>query len=196
MTPPVYSDSMPVLVALLRGVNVGGHHLIRMGDLRSLCLSLGLRNPATYLQSGNVVFHAPMADNGLLATRLAEAIGASHGFRPAIVLRSAKQLQAIVDANPFAGRPEAAPQKLAVTFYQQAPAAAALQRVRALAIGPEELFLHAAEMYVFYPNGMGRSKFPAAAVDKILGTSCTARNWNTVLALLDMAVRAEAAEPH
>ena len=95
---------MPVVIGLLRGVNVGGHCKISMEELRSICTSLGLRDPQTYIQSGNVVFGAATRDIPKLADRLESAIEKQLGFRPKIILRSADDLRTIVGLRPFVKR--------------------------------------------------------------------------------------------
>ena len=178
---------MPVMISLLRGVNVGGHNQIKMEALRSLYSSLKLQNAQTYVQSGNVVFGA--TDRGLarLANRIEEAIEDKFGFRPDVILRSVAELRAVVAANPFAKRRDIHPGKLLVTFLAAEPRPEGFAAVRKLKTDPEELHLRAREAYIYFPNGAGRSKFPWANLGKLLGVPATARNWNTVLKLLELA---------
>ena len=92
---------MPTWIALLRGINVGGRHSVRMKDLRQLMESLGLRNVETYIQSGNVVFDADEQDADALANRLRDGIEKSHGFSPHVFILSAEQLGRAAEANPY-----------------------------------------------------------------------------------------------
>ena len=112
---------MTPVVTLLRGVNVGGHGKISMEDLRDICVSLKLRDPQTYIQSGNVVFGAAEPDLAKLADRLESAIEKRLAFRPKVILRSADDLRKIVALNPFARRAGFEPAKLAVFFLPDAP---------------------------------------------------------------------------
>jgi len=95
---------MPVIICMLRGVNVGGHNMIKMDALKALCVSLKLKDPQTYVQSGNVVFGSGEEDLPKLARRLQDAIEKAHGFRPGVVLRTAGELREVVARNPFAKR--------------------------------------------------------------------------------------------
>lgn len=187
---------MPVLIALLRGVNVGGHHKIKMDALRALCESLGLRHVQTYVQSGNVVFHAPPSKVPHLAQRIETAIEKSFGFRPSVILRTADDVKDVIARNPFAARPDVPPNRLLVTFLAAHPSPEARDHVRAIKTDPEELHIDGRELYIFFPEGIGRSKLPQAAIDKALQTPGTARNWNSVIQLVEMAEKLEALEHH
>jgi uncharacterized protein (DUF1697 family) len=178
---------MQVVVALLRGVNIGGHNLIRMEALRLLCESLKLRDACTYVQSGNVVFRTARKDLDAVGRQIAGAIERDFGFRPAVMCRTAGELRAVVAGNPFAGRPGLEPAKLAVVFLTTDPGEEARQRFLAIKAGPEELRAAGRELYIYFPDGMGRSKLTPSVMDRALGMSGTARNWNSVTRLLEMA---------
>jgi uncharacterized protein (DUF1697 family) len=182
---------MPVMVAMLRGVNVGGHNNISMEALRGICASLKLQDARTYVQSGNVVFRTDQRDAAAVAASLESAIEKKLGFRPAVVLRKTAELGAVVAANPFARRKDIQPGKLLVSFLAAKPTAAAWAEVRKIKADPEEVRIADRELYIYFPGGMGRSKFPWAKLDKILGMPATGRNWNTVLKLLGMAEEME-----
>lgn len=177
---------MTVVIGLLRGVNVGGHNQISMEKLRAICVSLGLRNPQTYIQSGNVVFGTAARDLAKLAVRLESAIDDQLGFRPSVILRTADELRKIGELNPFAKRPDFNPAKLAVFFLVETPAADLRSKLAAIKVGPEEIQSDGQELYIYFPDGMGRSKLPPV-LDRILRMPATARNWNTVNKLLEMA---------
>ncbi len=178
---------MPVLICLLRGVNVGGHHKIKMEDLRALCASLKLRDAQTCVQSGNVVFRTRETDLPRLARRLEDAIERTCGFRPDVIMRTCAELRDVIARNPFAGRGGIESNRLLVTFLAADPGDDARARVRAIQTNPEELHIDGRELYIYYPDGMGRSKLTAAVLDRALKTSGTGRNWNTVTKLLEMA---------
>ncbi len=183
---------MPVVISLLRGVNVGGHNKIKMEALRALYASLGLRDPQTYIQSGNVIFRTEDRDLVALAERIKAAIERSFDIRPEVMLRTASELKNVIVRNPFAKKPDVDPSKLVVMFLSSVPNAEACESVLKLNVEPEEMRIDGRELYVYFPNGQGRTKFPAAAIQKVLKTPCTGRNWNTVIKLLEMAERPEA----
>jgi len=182
-----------VVISLLRGVNVGGHNKIRMETLRALYAGLGLGDVQTYLQSGNVLFTTDKRSLDGLAREIEDALERECGFRPSVIQRTAAGLGEVVRNNPFANRTDVEPAKLAVIFLARDPGEAARNKVLAMQIAPEELVFGSREYYVHFPHGMGRTKFPYAAVDRALGTPGTGRNWNSVTNLLKMAEKLEAA---
>jgi uncharacterized protein (DUF1697 family) len=167
---------MTVYVALLRAVNVGGRGILPMQDLQALCVACGLNNVRTYLQSGNVVFDTKLPEQTLRRT-LERAITDRMGRPIAVLLRTPEELRAVLDANPF---PDAEPSLVGISFL---PKAVPVRILDALALdGPEDVRMIGREVFVHYPNGIGRSKMklPFAA-------DGTIRNLNTVTALAAIA---------
>jgi uncharacterized protein (DUF1697 family) len=177
---------MQAVIAMLRGVNVGSHNRISMEALRSLCGSLGLRSVQTYVQSGNVVFTSKEGNLKALAKRIENALEEEFGIRAAVILRTAAEMQAVIAKNPFAERKEIEPNKLLVTFLAEELSPEALTQLEATRVGPEEVKAQGRELYVYFPHGMGRSKLPAV-MDRVLKKTGTARNWNSVTQMLEMA---------
>jgi uncharacterized protein (DUF1697 family) len=178
-------------VAMLRGVNVGGHQKISMAVLRTLCTSLGLRDVQTYIQSGNLVFREDGKDIVAVARMLEKAIEAGFGFRPAVIARTASELRKVIAKNPFAGRAGIEPNRLLVVFMDSTPTKQARDQVLGLPCEPEELRINGREVYIYYPNGMARPKIPLTKIEKMLQCASTGRNWNTVNKLLAMAEEVE-----
>ena len=168
-------------VSLLRGINVGGHNLVSMARLRALYEALGCEEVATYLQSGNVVF-TPRG-KGDHAARLSAAIAKETGHDVAVLLRTGKELQKIVDANPY---PVSDPTKVVVAFLGEELELGQLELGDLEPYLPDELTVHGRELYVSVPNGQGRSKLMEALVKRRLPTTITVRNWRTVEALAQM----------
>jgi uncharacterized protein (DUF1697 family) len=183
---------MPVVISLLRGVNVTGNNKIPMEALRQLCESLGLKGVQTYIQSGNVVFSANVKDLGALARRIEDAIEKKFGFRPRVTLRATAELKEVISRNPFAGRRGIEASKLQVHFFLSAePSAEMRSEILRLKTGhAEEIVFGSREMYIYFPDGQGQSKL-WPALDRALKKSATGRNWNTVSKLLEMAERLE-----
>ncbi len=183
--------AVTVVISMLRGVNVGGHNQIKMEALRALYESLGLLNVQTYIQSGNVVFRTKRPDLALLARRIETGIEQSFGFRPVVMVRTSGEMRDVIASNPFRTRTGIDPRKLLVTFLSGDPGADARDKVLKIKVDPEELRIIGREVYVHYPNGMGRTKLPAALIEKTLRTPGTGRNLNTVTKLLEIAERLE-----
>lgn len=167
---------MPVYIALLRAINVGGTGALPMAELKAICQNLGFMDVATYIQSGNVVFRSDGAET-TVQTRLEAALAERMGTVPGVLLRSAGEMQAVVAGSPY---PDVQPSQLLVTFLPEPPAADALDRL--VAPGGEQVAIVGREIYVHYPAGIGRSKLKLPAL-----TAGTARNLNTVRKLAEMA---------
>jgi uncharacterized protein (DUF1697 family) len=178
---------MPLLISLLRGVNVGGHHRVKMDELRALYESLGFEDVQTYINSGNVLFRTAERDVVRLRMRIEDAIERACGFRADVILRTPSELRSAIARNPFAARPGMEPNKLAIHFLAAAPSAAALEQVHAIDTAPEELHIDGRELHMYFTNGMARPKLSLPKLEKALRTSGTSRNWNTVRKLLEMA---------
>ena len=179
--------SMSVVIAMLRAVNVAGYQKLNMEALRILCGGLGLRDVQTYIQSGNLVFREESGDPTALARKIEDGVHRKYGFKPDVIVRTTSELRKVILNNPFAGRTEVAPNRLLVVFMAGVPAQQARERVLAIPSEPEELHIKGRELYIYYPNGMARPKVPMARIEKLLATSSTGRNWNTVNKLLAMA---------
>ena len=172
---------MTMMIAFLRGVNVGGKNRIKMEELGAVCEGMGLSDVRTYIQSGNIVFGAGARFRG---AQLEDEIERVFGFRPCVITRTAAELRAVVEGNPIHG---AKPNQLLVFFLSGRPGGDAVEKVRQMGIEPEEIHILGAEMYIHFPFGQGVSKLPMARVEKTLGVTGTGRNWNSVMALLAMA---------
>lgn len=166
---------MAALVALLRAVNVGGNTALPMERLRAVCEAAGFEKVRTYIQSGNVVFTTsltPDAAREKLEAALAEDSGTSIG----VLVRDVAAIRQIVSDDPFREEPGS---KVGVFFLSHAPDAAEMAKV--VAPGGECVIAHGPELYVHYPNGMGRSKLKLPAA-----RDGTMRNMNTVKKLAAM----------
>ena len=173
-------------IALLRGINVGGRNRLPMKQLIQIFTDAGYGHVRTYIQSGNVVFDAPAALARLAPATVSAAIAADLGLNVPIVTRTAVELQQIVGANPFA-EAGADPALLHVGFLADRPAATAMVALDPHRSPPDECAVQGRELYLRCPNGMARTKFTNAYLDRTLRTVTTIRNWRTTLTLLDMA---------
>ncbi len=168
---------MTTYVALLRAVNVGGTGKLPMKDLAKLCEKLGFEDVRTYIQSGNVVFRSEKSPNAV-HDALEQALAARMGKPADVMLRTAAELRSVLDANPFTDMP---PNKVAVMFLSKPASATTVDEC--VAPDGEQVRPGKRELYVYFPNGMGRSKFKLARS----AGSATARNINTVTRLVELA---------
>lgn len=171
-------DVMPHL-ALLRGVNVGGRNRLPMAALAKTFVDQGCVDVRTYIQSGNVLFRAPVPALGRLAPTLRAAILKHFGLDVPVVLRSLPELDAIVARNPFLAA-GAAPSTLHVAFLVARPTAAQVAALDADRSPPDAFSVLGREIFLRFPNGVGGTKLSNAYFDRALGTTSTVRNWRTV----------------
>lgn len=183
---------MPTHLALLRGINVGGHNRLAMADLRGVMTSLGHADVATYIQSGNVVFTTAGPNMKVLAAELERAIADTLGVRPKVLVLSRDELSQVVAANPYPE--ETNPKCLHGVFRADAmgpddiaAVADALERARANG-SADDATVVGRTLYLRTPDGLGRSEL-AAQLARAKGplsrdAPTTARNWATVLKLL------------
>jgi uncharacterized protein (DUF1697 family) len=167
--------------ALIRGINVGGNKIVPMAELVKMFAALKCTGVRTYVNSGNVVFSAPAATAKKVPVAIGAAIDKKLGFTPAIVVRTATELAAVVADNPF---PNTAGKELHVAFLADAPPPANLAGITPGA--GEKLVLRGKHLYMFMPRGVGQTKLSNTLLEKKLGTVATMRNWNTVAKLAEM----------
>lgn len=170
-------------VALLRAINVGGRNRVAMADLRELFVYLRLEPVQTFLQSGNVVFESPTRAGKPLERSLAAQCAVRLGVETEFFVRSARQWNAVVEQNPFAEEARETPGKLVVVFLKKTVSGSAIRTLQSAIKGKEYVSGVRSHVYVMYPDGIGRSRLTAAAIERVLGTPGTARNWNTILKL-------------
>jgi uncharacterized protein (DUF1697 family) len=176
---------MKTCIALFRGINIGGNHMVPMKDLRLIIEQQECAGVRTYIQSGNAIFRSPLDDVAALESRLTAAIAKRYGFEPRVLILTLEELERAAAANPF---PAAArnPKSLHLFFLVERPKRPDLETMQALATATERFALKGKVFYLYAPDGIGRSKL-AAHVDRHLGVQSTARNWRTVTTLLGMA---------
>lgn len=178
---------MTTWIALLRGVNVGGHNKCPMADLKKLCEKLGWTAVRTYINSGNVVFEAAEKNEEKLRRQLSEAITKKFGFTIDVVVRTQDEAKKVLADNPFAKRKDVKPGLLLVVFLSADPGKTAHAALKNIKDVPEEIIPGKREIYIYYPNGQGRPTLKFRDVEKAIGdVSWTGRNLNIVAKLAEM----------
>jgi uncharacterized protein (DUF1697 family) len=172
-------------IALFRGINVGGRHMVPMKDLKLLIEQEGCAGVRTYIQSGNAIFRSPLDDVPALERRLTACVAKRYGFEPRVLVLTLGELERAAAANPFPAASQH-PTSLHLFFLVDRPKRPDLTAMQALATAGERFALKGKVFYLYTPDGVGTSKV-AAQVDRHLGVQSTARNWRTVTTLLEMA---------
>ena len=171
---------MTIHVALFRGINVGGKHILPMQDLRELLAELGCEDIQTYIQSGNAVFSS--ADPISLSAKITSTIEERFDFAPQVLLLTVERFAAIASANPYP-EAEVTPKFLHVWFLTEKAGNPDIDAMNSIKAENERFTLTDDALYLHAPDGIGRSRL-AGKVDRHLGVSTTARNWRTVGKLL------------
>jgi uncharacterized protein (DUF1697 family) len=173
---------MTGFIGLLRGINVGGQKPVPMAGLRSLCADLGWRDVRSYIQSGNLVFHADAAPAELEAT-LEAAIHRRFGFPVTVLVRAAVDWARYVAGNPFPEASRVQPNLVMLALSRTPPGPGAVHVLRERAAGGERVALVDDALWIHYADGAGRSRLSPGLLDRLVGSPVTTRNWRTVLRL-------------
>jgi uncharacterized protein (DUF1697 family) len=178
---------MQTFIALLRGINVGGHHKLPMADLRELCEANGLKDSKTYIQSGNVVFRSGDKKEKI-SENLSALISERFGFAPRIVIREVDELLAAEKAFPY----DTSNHKLAhIVFLDDKPLPEAISQLLELDFSPDEISVVESDVHCYFPNGVLETNIDFKKMERILGIAGTARNWRTVQKVIEMAKELE-----
>jgi uncharacterized protein (DUF1697 family) len=171
-------------ISMLRGINVSGQKKIKMEELKKLYESLGFSDVQTYIQSGNVIFKSSEKDASKLAGRIKQKMKQIFGFDVSIIIRTKDELEELIKNNPFTKKDAS---KLHVTFLSTLPISVPVDEINKVKSEAEEFFIADQAIYLFCPNGYGRSKLSNTFFEKKLLVSATTRNWGTVKSLFNMA---------
>jgi uncharacterized protein (DUF1697 family) len=177
---------MPIYVAMLRGINVGGHKKIKMEQLRASLDAMGLQQVKTYIQSGNVVFKTAKISSDSIRRKIEKAILEDFGHSVSVITRTAETLKSVIEKNPFLKQRGIDHDKLHLMFLSETPAASAIKQLEALVAAPDQLHCHGEEVYFYLPNGVADSILMKKPLERLLNAKITTRNWRTVNALHQM----------
>lgn len=169
-------------VALLRAVNLGARNKVPMAELRTLLSAAGYGDVRTYIASGNVLLDGPRK-RSTVAAELERLIADAFGVDTTAVMRTPKELAAVVADHPFGSDIS----RSHVVFLAGRPSAAAARRLTAADHSPDRAVLSGANVYVQYPAGVQGSRLSASRIERLLGVAATHRNWRTVAALAELA---------
>jgi uncharacterized protein (DUF1697 family) len=179
---------MKKYVSMLRGINVSGQKKVKMADLKTLYESLKFVNVKTYIQSGNVIFESSISDVEKLLRSIEQSVEKTFGFSVSVIIRSKEEFESIIKQNPLIGEGSAEDDtKLLVTFLTDAPPESIVNAIQQFVTKPEVLEVRGKEIYLYCPNGYGKSKLSNRFLERKLGVTATTRNWKTVKKLYDLS---------
>jgi len=177
---------METYFAFLRGINVSGQKMIKMEDLIKALNELHFGNIRTYIQSGNIIFQHDKTDLLLLAEKIAGKISERFGFAVPVVIRTLAELHDLSKNNPFLLMGNKDISKLHVTLLAEEPDPEKIKRIEKDPFLPDEFFFSGKEVYLYCPNGYGRTKLTNSFFETRLKTNATTRNWKTIQTLLQL----------
>ncbi len=182
---------MPVYIALLRGINLGGHKLVAMDKLRAAVEDLGGTGVRTYIQSGNLVFRARKSSPDAWSKKIGAMLLREFGFPVLVITRTSEEFEALVRHNPFATEKEVDGSKHHVCFLAEEPLPAVRKEMKKLTTLPDRTHCGKREIYFHLPKGFAESSLLHNPLERRLLKAATTRNWRTVNALLAMAQEME-----
>lgn len=165
-----------------------GHNSIKMADLADIYSKLGFSNAETYIQSGNVIFsYSTDLTNSEISFKIEKAISEKFGYNVPVMLRTADDIRKLILVNPYLKEDSFEPSKMAVIFLYENVSTGQIQKVINVDYPPDKFFISGSEIFIYCPNGFGRTKLYTNFFEKKMGVTGTARNWKTVNAVLNSA---------
>ncbi len=178
---------MPRYIALLRAVNVTGHQVIKMEDLRNMFSAMKLKNVSTYIQSGNVIFDSPETDEAKLQKNIHRQLAKALGYEVDFFLRTIEEMETIIKQNPMKDVTLPGKTMTYVTFLAGVPDKTKAKTLEAISNPLEVVKVKNREVYYMCrKDTTEKLKFANKITDKLLGMPGTMRNWNTVEKLAAM----------
>jgi uncharacterized protein (DUF1697 family) len=178
--------SMPIHIAMLRGINVGGYKKVPMKQLQRSVAALGFEQVKTYIQSGNLIFRAKGTPSDI-CRKIERKILEEFGFEVPVVSRTPAEILAVINGNPFSSAKGFDLAKLCVAFLSGPPESAGLKKLDPLVTKSDRYHCCGKEVYLYCPSGASETKLTNNAIEKALSLSATSRNWNTVNKLYEMS---------
>jgi len=177
-------------ISILRGINVSGQKKIIMKDLQSLYQNLGFKNVSTYIQSGNVIFNSNDKNIIALKNKIECAIEDKYKFHVPVEMRSKSDILKIINNYPFGSiNPVDYGTKLLVTFLSSTPSNANISNLQQYVKSPEKLVVVDKEVYLYCPNGYGKSKLSNNFLENKLAVDATTRNWKSLLKIYELSLQ-------
>ena len=174
-------------ISVLRGINVGGHKKIKMADLKALYIGLEFTNVITYIQSGNVIFESSETNVSLLIDKIEGGILKQYGFEVPVLIRTTEVWHNIIQNHPFDVDALENLTTISVTLLSSAPSETSFTTLMSYVKAPDLLTLDDKTIYLYTPNGYGKTKITTNFIEKKLEVKATTRNWKSVMKLHELS---------
>ena len=177
---------MTTHLALLRGINVSGHNMIKMDALKKALTEIGFKEVQTYIQSGNVFVKSEEANASAVGFQIKQEIFKSFGYEVPVIVIQKKDLEDCFSNNLFLREKDIDSKKLYVAFISKTLTKEAINDLKMSQVKPDECIIDGNKIFIKYDKGAGRTKFDQKYIEKKLQVTATIRNWNTVTKLLEL----------
>lgn len=175
-------------ICFLRSVNMAGHNKIKMSALTQLFSDEGFSDVLTYIQSGNIIFTDPGKRNDeALSGKIEKAISKAFNLNVSAVIRSVAELEHLTSRNPYLSEKDFNPSRMGVVFLRKEPLPEAVKKMDSIDFPPDKFEISGKEIFLFCPHGFGRSKLSTNFFENKMKVTGTARNWQTIMKILDLA---------
>jgi uncharacterized protein (DUF1697 family) len=166
---------------------MAGHNLIKMTELANLFIDIGFGDAKTYIQSGNVMFNYDGdKTSSSLSHDIERAIQRKFNLSISVITREKDDLVKLSDFNPYLTNPDFDPSKMAVIFLHEPPLDTQIQKVAGVDFPPDKFKIIGDEIFIYCPNGFGRTKLYTGFFERKMGVTGTARNWKTITTILNL----------
>lgn len=169
---------MTTYLSILRGINVSGQKMIKMPDLKALYENMGFKNVSTYIQSGNVIFENK--EDNELSKKIEKKIFEKYDFHVPIIIRSTKEIETTINENTFLKKKNIELDKLHVTFLEDIPLKENIEKIKDVKFEPDRFYISGKTVYLYCPNGYGKTKLNNTFFENKLKVNATTRNWKTI----------------
>lgn len=178
---------MRTYISILRGINVGGNRIIKMKALREMYELIGFENVQSFIQSGNVIFRYKDLKADELASKISLQIAASFGFEVPVIVIELEELEKLVSENPFAKESTRDISNMHVTFLSEKPGPEKHAKINKEYCKSDEFIVYGKVIYLYCPNGYGKTRLTNGFFENILHVTATTRNWKTTIELMNLA---------
>lgn len=177
---------MTTHLALLRGINVSGHNMIKMEALKTTLENIGFLNVQTYIQSGNVFVETEEENAAKVGFQIKQEIAKTFGYDVPTIVIGKQDLEYCFANNPFLFEKEVDTKKMYVAFISKELQKESINELKISQFKPDEASIDSSRIYIKYAVGAGKTRFDQKYIEKKLNVSATIRNWNTVTQLLQL----------
>lgn len=180
---------MTTYISILRGINVSGHRMIKMDALKKMCADLNFTNIRTYIQSGNIIFQSKMTDTEKISKTIKTNIEKVFRFDVPVITLTQKELENVINSNPFSNDKSKDPAFFHITFLSDKPAKQNTEQLKPTDLKNDKYEIIDKAIYLYCPDSYSNSKLTNSFLEAKLKVAATTRNWKTTNELFKIATK-------